>query len=207
MMSVSFVTFKIQKSMRKKLQLIQKPVWKGSVILISYFLFAACMQHDENLSPRNLEIQSLDVNSEMAGGEGILTKRTFTAHLSGGNEVPPNDMPGQGQVIFQLSNDGTEMTYKLIVANIENVRAAHIQCAAAGVNGPIVVGLFGTQTVGVSNGVLAEGTITDANVNPLACIGGVKSLDAVLELIRSGNAYVNVHTTQIPGGEIRGQVK
>ena len=193
--------------MKKKLQSIQKPVWKGSVILISYFLFAACMQHDESLSPSNQRNLLSDEISSEASEVSMMAKRTFTAHLSGGDEVPANDLPGQGQVIFHLSEDGTEMTYKLIVANIENVRAAHIHCGAVGVNGPVVVGLFGTPTVGVFNGVLAEGTITDANVNPLACIGGVKSLDAVLELIRSGNAYVNVHTTQNPGGEIRGQLK
>ncbi|MEX2234608.1 MAG: CHRD domain-containing protein [Cyclobacteriaceae bacterium] len=194
--------------MKKSLQLIPKMVWKGSVITICYLLFAACMQHDESLAPRNSDIGLLsDELSAQASEQSLMAKRTFTAHLSGGNEVPANAMPGQGQVIFHLSEDGTEMSYKLIVANIENVRAAHIHCAAAGVNGPVVVPLFGTPTTGVSNGVLAEGTITDANVNALACIGSVKSLEAVVDLIRSGNAYVNVHTTQLPGGEIRGQIK
>ena len=194
--------------MRKNLQFLPKTVSKGSVILICYFLFAACMQHDETLAPRNPKNDALsDAQSTKAGSDAARAKRNFTAHLSGDNEVLANDMPGQGQVIFHLSKDGTEMSYKLIVANIENVRAAHIHCGAEGVNGPVVVGLFGTQTVGVQNGVLVEGTITDSNVNPLACIGGVPSLAAVLELIRSGNAYVNVHTTLLPGGEIRGQVK
>lgn len=194
--------------MKNHLLFNPKMVWKGSVILICYLLFAACMQHDETLAPRNPQNDALsDAQSAKAGSASAREKRTFTAHLSGGNEVPANDMPGQGQVIFHLSKDGTEMSYKLIVANIENVRAAHIHCGAVGVNGPVVVGLFGTQTVGVQNGVLVEGTITDSNVNPLACIGGVQSLDAVLELIGSGNAYVNVHTTLLPGGEIRGQVK
>ena len=183
-------------------------VWKGSVITICYFLFAACMQHDESLAPSNSEIDLLSKElSTQASEQSLMSKRTFTAHLSADNEVPVNGSQAQGQVIFHLSKDGTEMSYKLIVANIENVRAAHIHCAAEGVNGPVVVGLYGTPTTGVSNGVLAEGTITDANVNALACIGSVKSLAAVLDLIRSGNAYVNVHTTQLPGGEIRGQLK
>ncbi|MGH2603614.1 MAG: CHRD domain-containing protein [Dehalococcoidia bacterium] len=31
-------------------------------------------------------------------------------------------------------------------------------------------------------------------------------LSALIAQIQSGNAYVNVHTTQFPGGEIRGQL-
>jgi hypothetical protein len=55
------------------------------------------------------------------------------------------------------------------VANIENVVAAHIHLAPAGVNGPVVAFLFSGAPSGRSNGVLAEGTITAANlVGPLA---------------------------------------
>lgn len=183
-------------------------VWKGKVIMICFFFLAACMQYDEGLAPRNHlnDLLSDDIIAQ-ASDHSTMAKGTFTAHLTGGNEVPANDSQGQGQVIFKLSADGTELHYKLIVANIENVRAAHIHCGATGVNGPVVVPLFGTQTVGVQNGVLVEGTITDSNVRALACIGSVKSLDAVLELIRNGGAYVNVHTTLLPAGEIRGQIQ
>lgn len=192
--------------MKNDLLLPLQNVKKGSLILLSFFLFAACMQHEENLVPRIPQSELLTTHSE-TGGVSAMNKRTFTAHLTGDEEVPANDSQGQGQVIFRLNEDGTEMYYKLIVANIDNVRAAHIHCGEVGANGPVVVGLFGTPTEGVYNGVLAEGIITDANVNPLSCIGGTKSLAAVLELIRNGGAYVNVHTTALPGGEIRGQIR
>jgi hypothetical protein len=32
-------------------------------------------------------------------------------------------------------------------------------------------------------------------------------LEDLLEAMRSGNTYVNVHTSQYPGGEIRGQIR
>src|ERR671919_160322 len=91
----------------------------------------------------------------------------FVTHLSGDEEVPPVDTRAQGQAIFHLSKDGTSFAYMLIVANIENVTQAHIHCGAEGVNGPIVVFLFPFTPTGVTaNGVLSEGTITNADVIP-----------------------------------------
>jgi hypothetical protein len=142
---------------------------------------------------------------------------TFTAHLSGGDEVPPNESLATGQAIFRLSADGTVLTYRLIVANIENVTAAHIHLAPAGTNGGVVAFLFGNAPAGggSTNGVLAEGTITSASLT--GSLAG-QPLSALLEEMRSGNAYVNVHTNDgvaptgtgpgdLPGGEIRGQIR
>ena len=56
---------------------------------------------------------------------------------------------------------------------------------------------------GRSQGLLAEGVITDADVvGPLAGLG----VDGLLEAIEEGNAYANVHTSLYPPGEIRGQL-
>ena len=59
----------------------------------------------------------------------------YGTHLTGDNEVPVRDTGGQGQATFKLNDDGTELSYKLNVANIENVTQAHIHLAAAGTNG------------------------------------------------------------------------
>lgn len=141
----------------------------------------------------------------------------FVAHLVGGNEVPAVDTRAQGQAIFKLSEDGSELHYKLIVANIENVVASHIHRAPAGSNGGVVAFLFGSVPPGGgrSDGVLAEGTITAADlVGPLA---GASLGDLVAEM-RAGNTYVNVHTNDgvgdpntgpgdVASGEIRGQIR
>jgi hypothetical protein len=136
--------------------------------------------------------------------------RNYTASLKGRNEVPAVDTNAQGQAIFHLSKDGAELSYKLIVANIDNVTQAHIHCGAPGVNGPVVAFLFGFVAEGVTtNGVLAEGTITAVIPRPdsPACPGGVADFDDLLEKLNSGGAYVNVHTLEWPGGEIRGPVE
>ncbi len=131
--------------------------------------------------------------------------RNFVAHLSGDNEVPSVDTQAQGQAIFHLSKDGTELHYKLIAANIENITASHIHLAPAGTNGAIVAFLYPGPTIaGRFDGVLAEGNITAANlVGPLAG----QPLSALITAMQSGNTYTNVHTTQHPAGEIRGQIR
>ncbi|WP_430645896.1 CHRD domain-containing protein [Agromyces sp. GXS1127] len=140
---------------------------------------------------------------------------TYTAQLSAAQEVPTNDSLARGAAIFMLSADGTELDYRLVVANLDNPVAAHIHLAPAGVNGPVVAFLFGPAAPGGgrTSGVIATGTITAANlVGPLAGA----SLSELVDLLDSGDAYVNVHTNDggpvtnepgdIPGGEIRGQI-
>jgi CHRD domain len=139
----------------------------------------------------------------------------FVATLSGGQEVPARDTHAVGVATFKLSADGTALAFKLNVANIDNVVAAHIHCGGVGVNGPVGVTLFmGAPGGGRVNGTLAEGTITAPDPGN-GC--GWADLAAVLAAMGSGNTYVNVHTNDgvdppntgpgdFPGGEIRGQV-
>lgn len=132
----------------------------------------------------------------------------FRTHLTGAEEVDPVDTKAQGQAIFKVSADGESIRYKLIVANIDDVLMAHIHLAPAGVNGDVVVWLYPDapppQLIeGRSDGVLATGVITaDDLVGPLQS----QDLSALIDAIRSGGTYVNVHTEANPGGEIRGQI-
>jgi hypothetical protein len=138
----------------------------------------------------------------------LAATRNFRTHASGRYEVPANDSKAQGQAIFQLNKDRTELHYKLIVANIQNVTQAHIHLAPAGQNGPVVAWLYPSappaQLIpGRTQGILGEGIITEANlVGPLAG----QPLSDLIEAIETGNAYVNIHTSQFPPGEIRGNL-
>ena len=144
-----------------------------------------------------------------------------SVHLTGELEVPANASAGQGSASFHLSEDGLSVDYKLNVANIDNVVAAHIHLGGVGVNGGVGVWLFPSTTPGNGpagqgpfNGRIAEGTFTAANfIGPFA---GMTVAD-VWELIENGGAYVNVHTNDNvappgtgPGdllaGEIRGDL-
>ncbi len=148
--------------------------------------------------------------------EPVPAAKNFVAHLTGANEVPAHETRGVGQITLQLSDDGTELRYRLISSNIDNVFMAHIHVAPAGVNGPIVAFLFGPVAPGGgrTDGVLAHGTITAANlIGPLAG----HPLSDLVAALSDGGAYANVHTNDgvpptntgpgdFPGGEIRGQI-
>src|SRR2546421_6427874 len=70
------------------------------------------------------------------------TDRTFVAQLSGSQEVPAHDTNAHGVAIFHLSKDGSQIDYRLVVGNIDNVIMAHIHLGPEGVNGPVVAFLL-----------------------------------------------------------------
>jgi hypothetical protein len=160
-------------------------------------------------------------------GTALAAVANYRTHLRGDNEVPPPgvviETNAQGQAIFQLSPDGSEISYKLIVANIENVFQAHIHIGPPGVNGPIAVWLYpstapvaGPVGQGRIQGPIAKGTITAANLVNQGTTG-ITTMAQLIAAIEAGNAYVNVHTNDgvapantgpgdFPGGEVRGPI-
>ncbi len=140
----------------------------------------------------------------------------FSARMEGGQEVPPRTTATTGHAIFHLK-DETHLDFTLNLPNIKNVVAAHIHCASAGENGPVGVTLYGPVLPGGGsvNGFVVQKTITAPDVGN-AC--GWADLAAVVAAMRSGNAYVNVHTDDgvdpadtgpgdFQSGELRGQIK
>ena len=99
---------------------------------------------------------------------------------------------------------GAQIVYQVDVQGIENVLFSHIHIAPEGENGPVRLNLCGTDdTPGCST--TDTGTlVSDSN----AVTTGTPAItfDSLVSAIRAGNAYVNVHTTANPGGEIRGQI-
>jgi hypothetical protein len=137
---------------------------------------------------------------------------SFTATLSGANEVPAVTTPATGTAT--LSVTGGQIAYTINVTNLQNAVLGHIHLAATGVNGPVRLNLCGTGAPEPSctsgTGVLATGTNGTTVGTPAI------TFEELLEAMRTGGAYVNVHTSAAgctpgepgcnPGGEIRGQV-
>jgi hypothetical protein len=127
---------------------------------------------------------------------------SFTATLSGTNEVPAVTTTATGEATFTIN--GAQIEYTINVSGIENALVAHIHTGREGQNGPVRLNLCGTgapQPPCVSGtGVLATGangtTVGDPPI----------TFDELVEAIRNDSAYANVHTTQNQDGEIRGQI-
>jgi len=169
------------------------------------FVALSCSDAPDPVQPPG---QGENLSPTAASAVQLGRTRGFVALLDGAHEVPAVDTRAKGIAHFQLSRDGTEVTYWLFVANIENVTMAHIHLAPAGENGPIVVWLYPEapppQLIeGSFTGVLATGTFgAEDLVGPLAGA----TMAELMEQLGPADAYVNVHTSANPAGEIRGQL-
>jgi len=139
----------------------------------------------------------------------------LSARLSGFSEVPPNLTAGSGS--FRATVQGNSLTYKLSFSNLSSTATqSHIHFAQSGVNGGVFLflcgsgatpGPAGTPTCPAAGGTVTR-TVTAADLLAVPAQGvAAGDFAGVLRIIRSGDAYVNVHTTTHPAGEIRGQVQ
>jgi hypothetical protein len=124
----------------------------------------------------------------------------FTAELTGGQERPtPVQTEGEGEAKFE--SDGTSVAFELKWKDLSSPAiSAHLHCGGPEETGPVGVTLF-AGVMGADGEVQGSFTAPDPDN---AC--GWEDLADVLGAMATGDAYVNVHSTQFPGGEIRGQV-
>jgi hypothetical protein len=139
-----------------------------------------------------------------------------SAALAPSNEVPAVSSPASGTFTAEIDDSGQAIDYELTFSGLQApVLMSHIHMAQPNVNGSIVVwlcgtaaqpGPAGTQTCPQSGTI--TGTIKPEHVQTVTTQGlATGELDEVIAAIRAGLAYVNVHSTQSSGGEIRGQLR
>lgn len=157
----------------------------------------------------------------------------FVANLSGAQEVvtpapdSPNDPPppplapqpgvgtdttGRFRILFNRAL--TMAQFRLRVNQGVDITQAHLHCAPAGVNGPIIVFLFPLQAdPGVDiNGLLSDGELTNASFEEgidctATCGKTVNNIASLRAAMLDGCIYANVHSVINRGGEVRGQVR
>lgn len=175
-----------------------------AIVSVGFLVFTSC-EDELRINQIDNEISEVKTLKNSQNNKVL----NFRAPLNGMNEVPAVVTDASGLAKFQLSKDGAELSYKIVVEDIMDVLMAHLHMAPEGTNGPVVAWLYpsGPPPVlipGLFSGVLAEGVITDSDLKgPLAGM----TLEDLVEDFYEGLIYVNVHTTTYPGGEIRGQVK
>lgn len=144
-------------------------------------LYAACGKYDD---PCQEYFQSLNRTRNPV---------IFTTDLSGMNEVPPNNSNASGKAISMLSGNETSLDFIVQTAGLRNITMAHFHDGKVGVNGPIVKTIQINPVTGK-----AIGSWTNMDPEPLT--------PTLVNKLKRGDLYINIHTVQLPDGEIRGQL-
>ncbi len=142
---------------------------------------------------------SLSCNNALEG------KEAFQADLTSANEVPARPTAANGTA--QIFIEGDSISYAIEVDDITAITAAHIHTGAPGVNGPVRLFLYppragdpAAQVTTTDKRILVQATVPSSNIN------GV-TFEELKSAMRNNGAYVNVHTVQFGGGEMRGTIR
>jgi hypothetical protein len=106
--------------------------------------------------------------------------------LSPAEEVPAAKSEGKGSGSFRVAEDGT-ISGSVTTEGVKGTMA-HIHQGAKGVNGPVIIPL---EKKGDTY------TVPD----------GKKLTQAQMDALKAGNLYVNVHSNEYKGGEVRAQLQ
>ena len=149
--------------------------------------------------------------------------KKISEFLTGYQETPaPISTTGGGTFNARISNDESRIDWELSYSDLQGaVQQAHIHFGTVGITGGITVflctnlgnGPAGTQPCPAPPATIS-GTIVAADVSPnipataAARAQGLNTgeIDELIQAIRAGATYVNVHSTTWPGGEIRSQI-
>lgn len=133
-------------------------------------------------------------------------KVRLTASLNGGEETPaPGLNTGAfGTAVVEVDASNAEVTVDLRVWNLPTgTTAGHIHAGARGTPGPVIMDF--TLPAGVTGDFALNLRLGQSAFRARPEIG-INTLADALQTIAAGNGYVNVHSTQYPGGEVRGQL-
>jgi hypothetical protein len=140
----------------------------------------------------------------------------YSAVLSGAAEAPPNDSTGTGTALLTFDLDTSTMRVETTFSNlVGNVTVAHIHCctteAGTGTAGvatptPTFPGFPSGVTAGTYDMTFDLTQASSYNAAFVTANGGTASgaMSALMAGVDAGKAYLNIHTSNVGGGEIRG---
>ena len=156
----------------------------------------------------------------LAFASSAVLGQTVRTKLEGYQEVPAVSSPGSGEFRAKIDKDAGTIYYELEYGGLQGtVIMSHIHVGQSGVNGGISVWLCQSATNPAPAAVAASVPTcpaTGGNVNGMLMASSVVGptgqliaageFDELVAALRAGVTYVNVHTTAVPAGEIRGQI-
>lgn len=145
---------------------------------------------------RNVMAVLVGLVTVLALAPGAVRANPPAIPLNAEQETTRSTSTGSG--FFSYTIEGDQLCYTLEVRDLTMAPfAAHIHIGPRNVAGPIVVGLLtppaATSTVSECITAVEGGDLTPAELAAIAA--------------DPRNYYVNVHTNNWPGGEVRGQLK
>ena len=130
---------------------------------------------------------------------------TFSATLSGKDEVPTTKSIANGTAKFLVNENDSQISYWVNLTGLKKIIQAHIHNGTSGQNGDVLVNLSNSKSAKNPDNpeIQLTGTIIKDDLQgPLKG----RELSDLLIVMRNGQAYVNAHTEIYPKGAIRGQI-
>ena len=129
----------------------------------------------------------------------------FVANLSGKGVFPPTNTKASGQASFNLTDQGSKMTYHVTAHNLTGVTSVTLEFTQGG-RARNLVALYDSVKSGPTgkiDGTLTQGTFGASDL--LTDFKG-KQLSNLIKAMTDGNIVLRVRTFSIPQGEIGGKV-
>jgi hypothetical protein len=150
----------------------------------------------------------------MAAHAGIIN---YGASLVGSQEVPPTGSPGTGTAFVTIDTVMQTLSVNVTFSGLgSGTTASHIHCCEPlGVNAMVATTTptFPSFPLGVTSGTynMTFDLTASSSYNPafVTASGGTVALaeSTLLAGLAAGQTYLNIHTTNFGGGEIRGQLE
>ena len=129
----------------------------------------------------------------------------YTAVLEGSNVVPAVKTASTGTLTLTIAPDKSKVDYVITIKGLTNLTVARLREGSFGDSGGVIVTLYGGPTKsGAFNGTLAQGSFAASEMGgPLKG----KSIDDLIDLLESGQVFLNVGNSSHKGGAIAGTLE
>ena len=157
-------------------------------------LISSCTKDDASLS------KDASIANEITFGARSqkAKKGNYRGHLSG------EENQAQGEVKFTFEGDNSSAYFKLIVANMEDVTGAYLIHSHMDQKHSVLI--LSGSVMGTSNGILAEGVLTDADITCTCSDMSHHTLANLRKHIENQETYVVVHSAS-ENGDIEGAIQ